>query len=194
MLLFLRFFIVLLLPFFSFTSAFAEDEVAFIRKAYQTLSGIEFVQPDTRAQAMAEIRGFFDFESFCHLAIQDIEPKMIPEEVKKFRDLFDRVFFKNIEKKGLKMADKRIQNIQYSVESRQNQVSVALIQGRVDQKNVTIKFHLKKNNSSWGIVDIYVNSAGASRNYRGQFNRIYRVEGFEGLMTRMEKKLTAFSK
>lgn len=180
--------------FFPATWAFAEDEVAFIRRAYQTLSGLEFVQPETRAQAMTEVRGFFDFESFCSLILQDIESKMTPTEVEKFRDLFDRVFFKNIEKKGLKMADKRIQNIQYSVESKQDPVSVVLLKGQVDQKNVAIKFHLKKKNRSWGIVDLYVNAAGASRNYRGQFNRIYRVEGFEGLMARMEKKLTALSK
>lgn len=194
MILFLHLFIILSLFSLSSTSAFAEDEVVFIRKAYLTLSQIEFVKPETRIKAMGEIRSFFDFEAFCHLALQDIEPKMTGEEIAKFRDLFDRLFFRNIEKKGLKMADKRIQNIHYSVESRQNPVSVALIKGLVDQKNVTIKFHLKKKGLSWGIIDIFVNGAGMSRNYRGQFNRIHRVEGFEGLMSRMERKLAVLSK
>lgn len=172
----------------------AADEVQFVKEAYQRLIVTTAGNNNTLAsKTVEEIRQLFDFEAFCHLVFQDIEERMQPQEHQEVTALFQTLFFANIARKGIKISHERLADEKYELASRTPTGSVVILSAKAMANNrqaaVTLQFELNKKGNSWGIQDITVNSVELSRNYRGQFNKIYRLENVAGLITRMQKKL-----
>lgn len=172
------------------TSAQAETEIDFIKKAYHTLSQTHHTGTQLDLTTMQHIRQLFDFEQFCKKTTIDISSKMSAEEMAEFKNLFARAFFKKIAHKGIRLSDKKLENIQYKLENRSQKMSLATVSGVSEKTEVVFKFELRPQQGSWLITDLSVNGALLSRNYRGQFNRLYRTEGYVGLQRRMQGKVS----
>ncbi|MGH7913704.1 MAG: MlaC/ttg2D family ABC transporter substrate-binding protein [Candidatus Binataceae bacterium] len=65
------------------------------------------------------------------------------------------------------------------------------VNGRIVQQGaqpIGLVFSLKRESGVWKIYDVAVDSVSTLDNYRTQFQRIMRENGFDGLMTRIERR------
>lgn len=188
-----RVFILLLCFSFFATPLFAagSGEVQFVRKAYEELTKLNSEKKVVGLETSKKVLSFFNFDILFKRIVQDFESKLSREEYEDVRDTFLLLFTKNIEKKGLNFSGKKLSGIKYKLESKKKNESVVILLGRAKEHSVKIEFTLIPHEQSWKIADLSLNDALLSRNYRGQFNRIYRVEGVEGLMKRIQIKLAS---
>ncbi len=84
-------------------------------------------------------------------------------------------------------------DIQYGKPESQGSIAtvpLVVIRHRKGRKSTTeITYRLHKQGGSWKIVDVVTNQVSLTRNYRRSFGRIWRREGYEGLIRKMKRKI-----
>lgn len=166
-------------------AATVSPEVAFVQAAYRDLARLGSTK-DPRA--IKRVRVLFDFDAFFANVSQDIASKLSPPQRDEFKTLFATVFFDTINRKGLKLDNRQPEKLRYSLSRKKKDEVVVRVNGVFEGKDVLFDFYIHKKNGQYAILDLAVHDALLSRNYRGPFNRIYREEGYEGLMQRLLKK------
>ncbi len=173
------------------TEAMVEEEVQFVQAAYTSLSQLDTSLNEIPPQTIFTILNLFDYDIFFDKIVQDIRDKLHSAEFEDIKTTFRSLFAKHIAKKGVRFSDKRLDHIRFVLTKKDPGESVVTLKGKTGQTDVAIEFMIKKEGNFWKIKDISVNGANLSRQYRGQFNRIFRQEGFTGLISRMEKKMAS---
>lgn len=166
-------------------AATVSPEVAFVQSAYRDLARLGSTK-DPRA--IQRVQALFDFDAFFANVSQDIASKLSPPQRDGFKTLFATVFFDTINRKGLKLDNRQPEKLRYSLSRKKKDEVVVRVNGVFEGKDVLFDFYIHKKNGKYAISDLAVHDALLSRNYRGPFNRIYREEGYEGLMQRLLKK------
>ncbi|MFA9412708.1 MAG: ABC transporter substrate-binding protein, partial [Deltaproteobacteria bacterium] len=59
------------------------------------------------------------------------------------------------------------------------------------QPPVTIDYSMSSADKDWKVFDIFTDEVSLVKNYKRQFRRVIRDEGWSGLIGRMERKLKA---
>ena len=57
------------------------------------------------------------------------------------------------------------------------------------QPPITIDYSMSPSEKQWKVFDIFTDEVSLVKNYKRQFRRVIKEEGWEGLIERMEKKL-----
>ena len=109
------------------------------------------------------------------------------------------MFFLNLKKNAKNIAKKRI--LQPALKSREISTQLAEVTfsgipesemlkhlGN-DLKKLEVQFILTFDEKIWRLVDIAVEGALLSRQYRGSFNKIFRDKGYDGLLYYLERKM-----
>lgn len=161
------------------------SEILFIKNLFKRFS-------DASLQTQLvynEIEKLYDFKTLFEISTQDFSDQLTSDQYEDLSELFSQLMLKNIKNKYHKLYGKNFEKKNYQIkEKNKNQTTVAVF-GRYEDTNIEMNFTLMPNESSWKIVDLEVKGALLSRQYRGQFNRIFRSEGAEGLEKRMRTKL-----
>lgn len=161
------------------------SEILFIKDLFKRFS-------DTSLQTQLvyeEIEKFYDFKTLFQIATQDFSDQLTSDQYDKLSEIFSEVMRQNIKNKYHKLYGKNFGKRNYQIkEKNKNQTTIAIF-GKYEDTNIEMKFTLIPSESSWKIIDLEVEGALLSRQYRGQFNRIFRNEGAEGLEKRMRIKL-----
>lgn len=166
--------------------AWAMGEVEFVRQAYQTLS--ERSQPVTGAD-VEKAMALFDFGALFAEITQDFSAQVKVGDYQLLQETFLKLFSKNISEKGLKLSSKKVGGIRFLDKGAVGNKKTIEVGGIYGEKKVTVLFFIRRFQGQPRIVDISIEGALLSRNYRGAFNRIFRKEGVSGLMTRIQRKI-----
>lgn len=187
------FFLCVLLLFASHgVSAAEESPLAFTKRAYTQLSRLDMRTVSGNERALSGIKGLFDFQAFSRRCLTDIAPKISAAEYEELVSVFDRAFFAQIEKRGTKFSQQERGRLSYGVDRQTRETATGIIRfERRNGKKMKLDLFLVRSGASFRIADIAANGALLSRNYRGQFNRIFREHGLADLETRLQKKAGA---
>ncbi|MGF1510150.1 MAG: ABC transporter substrate-binding protein [Myxococcota bacterium] len=91
------------------------------------------------------------------------------------------------EKNKAKREDLDIEWLEESVKGEKGSLEASV---RADQRLVFLKFYVIRHREAWRVWDLKIDGASTVRTYRSQFRNIYKTEGgWDGLITRLEKKL-----
>lgn len=166
-------------------------EVQFVRDMMGELSKKDPSQIRTIDDAKV-IWKWFDFKALFDKASIDFASQMKKEDFEEVREIFGVLMLKNVVKNVHRLKNRGGTALQYALTKRGSNFSIVTLSGRSSDVNISMDFTLlPQGPSSWKISDISVNGALLSRNYRGQFNRIYRTAGVNGLKTRLQVKLAS---
>jgi phospholipid transport system substrate-binding protein len=77
------------------------------------------------------------------------------------------------------------------VESEQVDSTRAIVKTTVTSKGDTfpIDYKLSLSNNVWQVYDVVIENIGLVANYRNEFSGVIRKEKFDGLMTKLRKKI-----
>lgn len=174
--------------------AMGASDIQFVEKAANKLFTLRSDNNGIVSQESVDmVMGLFDFDRFFQRISQDIRQEMSPDEFKKLKEVFKKLFVENMAKKGLKLSDKQLQSMRYRAGAKTALESNVILHGKWDNREVEIQFTLASVAGSWKLVDLSVEGALLSRQYRSQFNRVFRKEGFDGLIGKIEKKKASLS-
>lgn len=176
------------------TSAEIAQAEAFIKNKHNRVRAV-LRKPDTpaRAEELTQLLGeFLDYERLAELSLDEEWEKRSQKELDKFvgllRALVERQYQRNMES-----------TLQYKVkwvgsEPIDGGVKVKSSARSVKKKRqppITIDYSMSPNDDQWKVFDILTDEVSLVKNYKRQFRRVIRDEGWKGLIDRMEKKLNA---
>ena len=152
-------------------------------------------KPDTpkRAEELTELLGeFLDYKRLTQLSLDKEWDSRSPRERQQFvnllRQLVERQYQRNMES-TLKYKVKWVgtEPIETGVKVKSSARSVK----KKRQPPIAIDYSMSPAGKEWKVFDIFTDEVSLVKNYKRQFRRVIKEEGWSGLIGRMEKKLNA---
>jgi len=152
-------------------------------------------KPDTpqRAEQLTVLLGeFLDYDRLAQLSLDKEWDKRSKNELDKFvsllRALVERQYQRNMES-TLEYNVKWVgtEPIEEGVKVKSSARSVT----KKRQPPITIDYSMSPAGKEWKVFDIFTDEVSLVKNYKRQFRRVIKEEGWKGLIDRMEKKLNA---
>jgi len=176
------------------SDADAAKAEAFIRSKHNKVRAV-LRKPDTpaRAEALTTLLGeFLDYDRLARLSLDKEWPKRTPRERQHFvnllRQLVERQYQRNMESTlEYKVKWVGTEPIETGVKVKSSAKSVK----KKRQPPVTIDYSMSPADQEWKVFDIFTDEVSLVKNYKRQFRRVIKEEGWSGLIGRMEKKLNA---
>lgn len=144
-----------------------------------------------RSEALRSIiGGLLDYEAVSREALGDTWEERSEEERAEFvsllRQLVERSYQQNLQRTldyevrwGGESPRGDAVLVQTTARSRENRRT----------PEVTIEYRMERRGNGWVVVDVVTDGVSMVRNYRNQFARIIRRDGWDGLMSRMRSRL-----
>jgi phospholipid transport system substrate-binding protein len=172
----------------------AKSAERFIRTKHNKVRAV-LRKPDTpkRAEELTVLLGeFLDYDRLTKLSLDKEWNKRSPAERRKFvsllRQLVERQYQRNMESTlEYKVKWVGTEPIETGVKVKSSAKSVK----KKRQPPVTIDYSMSPTDSEWKVFDIFTDEVSLVKNYKRQFRRVIKDEGWGGLIGRMEKKLNA---
>ena len=176
------------------TAAETAKAEAFIKSKHNRVRAV-LRKPDTpkRAEELTGVLGeFLDYQRLARLSLADEWNKHSEKELDKFvsllRQLVERQYQRNMESTlEYKVSWVGTEPLDDGVKVRSSARSTK----RRRQPPITIDYSMSPDGDEWKVYDIYTDDVSLVRNYKRQFRRVIKDEGWNGLIGRMEKKLAA---
>ncbi|MDO8461555.1 MAG: ABC transporter substrate-binding protein [Deltaproteobacteria bacterium] len=151
------------------------------------------------------LHGTFDIAELCRLALANHWQKMSEKDRKYFVDLLTRLLEQRavFSKEQSQHKNKARGGADYYVTYKgdrflNDEKTKALTQSRVrvpsENIEIDLDYKLKKVGAIWKIFDVIVDGASLLDNYRYQFDKIIKKDGYADLIRRMESKLKELEK
>ncbi len=177
------------------TTVDVEAAKIFIRKKHNKVR-VVLRRPDTpkRAEQLTVLLGeFLDYDTLSELSLDQEWDKRSPKERKQFvsllRALVERQYQRNMEStlkyKVTWVGAEAIDDANALVKSS------ASSQKKKRQPPIEIDYSMRPAGREWRVWDISTDGVSLVKNYKRQFRRVIKDEGWNGLIDRMEKKLKA---
>ena len=175
-------------------AAEAEKAETFIRTKHNRVREV-LRKPDTpkRAKQLTQLLGeFLDYDRLTQLSLDKEWAKRSPKERERFvtllRQLVERQYQRNMESTlEYKVKWVGTEPIETGVKVKSSAKSVK----KKRQPPVTIDYSMSPDGQEWKVFDIFTDEVSLVKNYKRQFRRVIKDEGWNGLIGRMEKKLNA---
>jgi phospholipid transport system substrate-binding protein len=151
--------------------------------------------PDTpkRANQLTDLLGeFLDYNRLARLSLDKEWAKRSPKErdhfVSLLRQLVERQYQRNMESTlAYKVTWVGTEPIETGIKVNSSARSVK----KKRQPPITIDYSMSPAGKEWKVFDIFTDEVSLVKNYKRQFRRVIKDEGWSGLIGRMEKKLNA---
>ncbi|MBW2209499.1 MAG: ABC transporter substrate-binding protein [Deltaproteobacteria bacterium] len=164
----------------------------FIRTKHNKVRAV-LRKPDTpkRAADLTELLGeFLDYRRLTKLSLDEEWDKRSPRERQHFvnllRQLVERQYQRNMESTlQYKVKWVGTEPIETGVKVKSSARSVK----KKRQPPIAIDYSMSPAGHEWKVFDIFTDEVSLVKNYKRQFRRVIREEGWDGLIGRMEKKL-----
>ena len=152
-------------------------------------------KPDTpkRGEALTVLLGeFLDYDRLAKLSLDKEWAKRSVRERNHFvsllRQLVERQYQRNMESTlRYKVTWVGTEPIETGVKVKSSAKSVQ----KKRQPPITIDYSMSPAGDEWKVFDIFTDEVSLVKNYKRQFRRVIKEEGWSGLIGRMEKKLNA---
>ena len=166
----------------------------FIRTKHNKVRAV-LRKPDTpkRAEELTVLLGeFLDYDRLTRLSLDKEWDKRSPRERQQFvsllRQLVERQYQRNMESTlEYKVKWVGTEPIETGVKVKSSARSVK----KKRQPPIAIDYSMSPAGKEWKVFDIFTDEVSLVKNYKRQFRRVIREEGWDGLIGRMEKKLNA---
>jgi len=176
------------------TAAEAEKAETFIRTKHNKVRQV-LRKPDTpkRAEELTVLLGeFLDYDRLAKLSLDKEWAKRTPRErdhfVSLLRQLVERQYQRNMESTlEYKVKWVGTEPIETGVKVKSSAKSIT----KKRQPPVTIDYSMSPADKDWKVFDIFTDEVSLVKNYKRQFRRVIKDEGWSGLIGRMERKLKA---
>ncbi|MFW2386909.1 MAG: MlaC/ttg2D family ABC transporter substrate-binding protein [Polyangiales bacterium] len=176
------------------SDAEAAKAEAFIRTKHNKVRAV-LRKPDTpeRGEELTVLLGeFLDYDRLAKLSLDREWAKRSPKEREQFvsllRQLVERQYQRNMESTlEYKVKWVGTEPIETGVKVKSSAKSVK----KKRQPPVTIDYSMSPADDQWKVFDIFTDEVSLVKNYKRQFRRVIKDEGWSGLIGRMEKKLKA---
>jgi len=174
------------------SDAEAAKAEAFIRTKHNKVRAV-LRKPDTpaRGEELTILLGeFLDYDRLAKLSLDKEWAKRSPKERDRFvsllRQLVERQYQRNMES----TLEYRVKWVGTEpIESGVKVKSLAKSVKKKRQPPVTIDYSMSPADDEWKVFDIFTDEVSLVKNYKRQFRRVIKEEGWSGLIGRMEKKL-----
>ena len=174
------------------SAAQAAKAEAFIRTKHNKVRAV-LRKPDTpaRGKELTVLLGeFLDYGRLAKLSLDKEWAKRSPKDrdhfVSLLRQLVERQYQRNMESTlQYKVKWVGTEPIETGVKVKSSAKSVK----KKRQPPVTIDYSMSPAGDEWKVFDILTDEVSLVKNYKRQFRRVIRDEGWSGLIGRMEKKL-----
>src|SRR3990167_1276681 len=164
-------------------AALAEDPLNFAKSAYGNLATHDGAAQTYQQEALTRFKAQFDFDTFAHRAMQDIEPKLDTVQIEKLKQTFSALFFGKFAAKSGGFSARKLQSPIFTQLNSGLGETLVKITGLSRGEHMSITLHVvTETDGTFHVCDLDFDSATLSRNYRGAFNRMFREHGFDGLM------------
>ncbi len=135
-----------------------------------------------------------DYDAFAQASLKDHWTERSDAERKQFQDLLKQLIQRAYRKNLDRTAD---YDVRYDGEAREGEGvtvhTVAQSRSNAREEPVSIDYVLHRTAGVWKIQDIVTEGSSLVNNYRQQFNRIIKKDGFPELLNRMKKRLATHS-
>jgi phospholipid transport system substrate-binding protein len=176
------------------SAAEAAKAERFIRTKHNKVRAV-LRKPDTpkRGEDLTELLGeFLDYNRLTKLSLDKEWTKRSPREREQFvnllRQLVERQYQRNMESTlEYKVKWVGTEPIETGVKVKSSAKSVR----KKRQPPVAIDYSMSPAGDEWKVFDIFTDEVSLVQNYKRQFRRVIKDEGWSGLIGRMEKKLNA---
>lgn len=135
------------------------------------------------------LQSHFDFAAFYEAASQDFWDTWTADQKREFAARFETLFLRSLAEKFQRAFSPAVGLTAGNTEISGDRAVQSFRATKGDHR-VSFTVHLIKRDQSWKIYDVEFEEILLSRNYRAQFNRVLRNEGFTGLIARFDSKLT----
>jgi phospholipid transport system substrate-binding protein len=167
---------------------------AFIKTKHNRVRAV-LRKPDTpkRGQELTELLGeFLDYQRLAELSLaaewDKRSQKQLDHFVSLLRQLVERQYQRNMESTlDYKVRWVGTEAIDEGVKVKSSARSIS----KKRQPPITIDYSMSPSGKEWKVFDIFTDDVSLVRNYKRQFRRVIKEEGWNGLIDRMEKKLAA---
>jgi phospholipid transport system substrate-binding protein len=131
----------------------------------------------------------FDYGDFAKESLSRHWAGLSPEEQKQFRDLLTRLI-RNAMRRGLSQA-KDYQVSFRDPSARDGHVVVPAVLKHKNPRKTTpsLDFVMHRVDNRWLVHDVVIDGSSLVGNYRSQFGRVLKKQGFAELLRRMQRKL-----
>jgi phospholipid transport system substrate-binding protein len=185
---------------FTPSQAFAEeDALAFLQQRHEAVREILKDPATTEAESKARserledaLSGLIDYEGLSSRALRDHWATLSASDKKEFVDLLSNLVERNYQQNLESTLDFKVR-YEGEEQAADGTVVHTLAQSRKSGRTpeVAIDYTLTRSGGSWKVFDITTDGVSLVTNYRSQFNRIIRQDGFDTLLHRMRKRLEA---
>ncbi|HEY5975804.1 MAG TPA: ABC transporter substrate-binding protein [Geobacteraceae bacterium] len=169
------------------------DEVkAVVDRVVTIVADKEMKKPkneDKRRAALGKAIGtIFDYGEMAKLSLgvhwRERTPAERQEFVKLFRTLLEHSYADKIESYN----DEKIAYLKENVEGDSAEVRSKIVTAK--REEFTLDYRLKKEGGKWMVYDVVIEGVSLVANYRSQFNRIVRGQGYDALVKKLKEKST----
>jgi ABC-type transporter MlaC component len=131
---------------------------------------------------------YLNTKKLFNKSIRDFKSKLASDQYEsiylEFHELIKRKMLSTAKKKK----DQFISNLVIKKISSDEKTNWVRLEGNIKDKKTFIDLEVVKNSEKFEIQDLTINSVSLSRTYQGQFNKIFRIEGYVGLISRLRDK------
>ncbi|HZV83004.1 MAG TPA: ABC transporter substrate-binding protein [Geobacteraceae bacterium] len=139
-----------------------------------------------RAALDKTISTIFDYNEMAKLSLgvhwRDRSAAERQEFVKLFKTLLENSYADKIESYN----NEKISYLKESVEGDSAEVKSKIVTAK--REEFTIDYRLKKDGAKWMVCDVVIEGVSLVANYRSQFNRIVRGQGYAALVKKLKDK------
>ncbi len=109
-----------------------------------------------------------------------------PAEQKEFEPLFETLLENSYATKIEAYNNDKIVYVKENVEGNRAEVKSRVI--TVKEEEYTLDYRLAKKENKWMVYDVVIEGVSLVANYRGQFNRIIKTQGYDELVKKLRTK------
>lgn len=140
--------------------------------------------------AMKKVRTYFDYELLVENTIEPHRKKLNAKQLERYSKTFRQL----LEMAPFIASIGENDKLEYKISKpvRQNGgvlIGLQAYDAKTDM-DTDIAFEWREQNGAWLVVDVSLDGVSMIKGYQNQFGRILKKEGAEGLIARLEKRLT----
>lgn len=170
----------------------APDAQGFVKSKQSELSTLlkKGKSADNDRKVAAVFDEMLDYETLAKESLGAEWDKLKPDEQKEFQDVLKRLV-RNAYRKNLKKTLDYEVSFKGESKAKKGVLVKTAAKSKKDSREepVTIDYVLHKVDGKWRVFDIVTEGSSLVANYKSQFRRVIKKQGFPELMARMKKKL-----
>ena len=173
--------------------AFAGEAQDYVQARHTELTNVlkEPASP-ARAQRLGTLLdSMIDFDSIAQESLGNHKEGRSEDELKEFHELLQKLIKRNYERNIQKTLDYTV-----SYDGEDPGTEGVIVHTKAEKKKangdpdiVSIDYRLHQKNGRWIVFDILTENSSMVGNYKNQFNKTIRKDGWNGLIAKLKRKL-----